>query len=534
MRERKIKIMPNRSDPMNIIKLVEKRAETVGEAPFLYFRDQVIDFSTLNQKVNKAAHALVEMGVKKSDHVCLLLPNCPEFIYLWFALAKIGAVMVPLNTHLRGDGLTYIVNHCDAKFIVVDEDLYEAYAASEPSLVNIEQRIWRGEQTSMPINFVGLEGLLDAADDKLLHNEDVKDRDPLAIIYTSGTTGPPKGAMISHLNYLNTAQVWIDDYIRCRQDDIFYTCLPMFHANAQMFTTMGSLYSGRPFVLGERFSASRFFNEIRRHKATIFNYIGGILTILMKLPEREDDSENPVRLTFGGAAPKEIWLDFEKRFNIKVLEGYGATETSALPLCNPTNNIRIGSVGRSTRIADVTIWDDNNRELPIGQSGEIMVREKIPHSMFLGYYKQPDKTAEAWVEGWFHTGDRGYQDEDGYFYFLDRIKDCIRRRGENISSYEIEKVINSHPKVFDSAAVAVPAEVGEDEVKIYVVLKPGKYLDPHDLTVFCEGRMAYFMVPRYVEFLDDFPKTPTERTQKFELRKRGIGNAWDREKMGDI
>jgi crotonobetaine/carnitine-CoA ligase len=339
--------------------------------------------------------------------------------------------------------------------------------------------------------------------------------------------------MISHRNYLNTAQVWIDDFIRCREDDIFYTCLPLFHANAQMYTTMGSLYSGRPFVLRERFSASQFFNEIRQFGATIFNYIGGMLGILMKQPVKDNDCDNPARIAFGGAARKEIWQLFEKRFNLKIIEGYGATETGALPLCNPPHEIKVGSVGKPTRIADVTIWDDHNRELPIGQSGEIVVKGKTPNSMFLGYYKQPDKTTEARDKGWFHTGDRGYQDEDGYFYFIDRIKDCIRRHGENISSYEIERVINSHPKVLKSAAVAVPAELGEDEVKIYVLTKPGEEIDPVDLIAFCKDRMAYFMVPRYVEFLNKFPETPTKRTQKYELRKMGIGNAWDREKYDE-
>jgi crotonobetaine/carnitine-CoA ligase len=180
----------------------------------------------------------------------------------------------------------------------------------------------------------------------------------------------------------------------------------------------------------------------------------------------------------------------------------------------------------------VTIWDENNMEVPIGENGEIVVREKIPFSMFLGYYKQPDKTKEAWEGGWFHTGDRGYQDENGYFYFIDRIKECIRRRGENISAFEIEKVVNSHPKVLESAAVPVPSELGEDEVMLYLILRPHKELSPEELIAYCEERMAYFMVPRYVEFVKELPKTPTEKIQKFELRKRGTRNAWDREKAG--
>lgn len=338
--------------------------------------------------------------------------------------------------------------------------------------------------------------------------------------------------MISHFNYINTGHVWTKDIIDYRADDVFFTTLPLFHANAQMFTTMGSLVSGRSYVLRERFSASRFFDEIRQYGATIFNYIGEMLTMLMKQPEREDDSNNPARLTFGGAVPPDLWQNFEKRFNVKIIEGYGLTESGGVCLCNPPDQIKEGSIGKPSRFCDVTIWDEDNREIPFGETGEIVVKEKIPSSMFLGYYKQPDKTEEAWIGGWFHTGDRGYKDEDGYFYFVDRMKDCIRRCGENISSFEIEKIVNSYPKVLESAAVAVPSEFGEDDVKIFVIPRPNEQIDPEELIAFCEERMAYFMIPRYVEFLREFPRTPTERIQKFELRKMGTGNAWDRGKAG--
>jgi crotonobetaine/carnitine-CoA ligase len=475
---------------------------------------------------------LTELGIRKGDHVCLFLPNCPEFLYLWFGLAKIGGVMVPLNVSLRGDGLKYIINHCDAKWIFVNERLYDPYAFVEKDLVGIEKRIWHSEGATAPEGFGSLDVLMEAADENSPSTVDIADGDPLGIIYTSGTTGPPKGAMISHFNYLNTGKVWTEDTLQYRNDDVYFTTLPLFHANAQMFTTMGSLHSGRPYVLRERFSASKFFDEIRRYGATIFNYIGGMLTMLMKQPEREDDTDNPARITFGGAAPRELWEDFEKRFNLTIIEGYGLTESGGMCLCNPPDNIKVGSIGKPISFCDVAIWDENNQEVPKGESGEIVVKEKTPYTMFLGYYKQPDKTDEAWDGGWFHTGDRGYEDENGYFHFMDRVKDCIRRRGENISSFDIEKIVNSHPKVLESAAVAVPSELGEDEVKIFVILQPDETLKPEELLEFCEERMAYFMVPRYVEYIKEFPKTPTERTQKFELRKIGVGNAWDREKAG--
>ncbi|MBU2549986.1 MAG: ATP-dependent acyl-CoA ligase [Proteobacteria bacterium] len=517
---------------MTFKELLETRAGGQGGDPFVRFRDQVLDFAGLDRNVNRAASVLRDMGVNKGDHVCLFLPNCLEFIYLWFGLAKIGAVMVPLNIHLRGDGLKYIINHCDARWIVVSETLYDSFAFVEKDLPRIAHRLWHAENAPAPDGFRNLADLMASAGDQPPPTVDVAPSDPLGIIYTSGTTGPPKGAMISNFNYLNTGRVWADRLVQAREDDIFFTTLPLFHANAQMFTAMGALNSGRPFVLREKFSASRFFDEIREYGATIFNYIGGMLTMLMKQPEREDDADNPIRATFGGAAPREIWRDIEKRFDLTIIEGFGLTESGGVCLCNPPDRIKVGSIGLPVPYADVAVWDDENRPVLPGQTGEIVVKPKMAEAMFLGYYKQPDKTEEAWVGGWFHTGDRGCTDEDGYFYFVDRIKDCIRRRGENISSFEVEKVVNSHPQVLESAAVAVPAELGEDEVKIFVVPRPGQRIDPAELLAFCEERMAYFMVPRYVEFIEAFPKTATERIQKFELRKQGVGSAWDREKAG--
>ena len=438
--------------------------------------------------------------------------------------------LVEGDTGERGQGI--IINHCDARLIVVDEALYDSYSFVEDSLENIEHKVWRSEAAPPPGGFHPLTDLIESAEDRPPPTADVRDEDPLGIIYTSGTTGPPKGAMISNFNYLNTGRVWADRLVEVREDDLFFTTLPLFHANAQMFTTMGALSSGRPYILRERFSASRFFDEIRQYDATIFNYIGGMLTMLMKQPARADDADNPARATFGGAASREIWQDFEKRFGVTIVEGFGLTESGGVCLCNPPGKIKVGSIGRPVPYADAAVWDENLQEVPPGQTGEIVVKPKVPSAMFMGYYKQPDKTDEAWAGGWFHTGDRGYTDEDGYFYFVDRVKDCIRRRGENISSFDVEKVVNSHPKVLESAAVGVPAELGEDEVKIYVVLRPGQEIDPAELLEFCEERMAYFMIPRYVEIVEEFPKTATERIQKFELRKQGVGQAWDREKAG--
>jgi crotonobetaine/carnitine-CoA ligase len=517
---------------MTFRELLEMRAEKDGGKPFVYFKDQIIDFVTLDRKVNKAANLLRDLGVKKGDHVCLFLPNCPEFLYLWFGLSKIGAIMVPLNTRLHEDGLADVINNSDSKRIVVNEALYDAFNFVERDLKGIEQKIWHGEGNPSPENYYCLNTLMESASENAPPAVNIKDGDPLAILYTSGTTGPPKGAMISQFNYINIGTAWAKDIIGYREDDIIFSTLPLFHANAQMFTVMSCLVSGRPHVLGERFSPTLFFNEVRQYGATVLNFIGSMVTVLMKEPERENDSNNPARIASCGGTPREIWEDFEKRFNLTLIEGYGLTETGGVCLMNPRDKIKKGSIGKPTKFCDVTIWDENNREIPIGQNGEIVVKEKIPYSMFLGYYKQPDRTEEVWRGGRFHTGDMGYKDEEGYFFFIDRIKDCIRSHGQHVSSLEIEAIIKSNPKVLESAAVGIFSEFGEDEIKIYVIVKPDEKLEVEELIAFCEERMPYFWVPRYVEFVKELPKTSTQKIKKFELKARGIGNAWDLEKTG--
>jgi crotonobetaine/carnitine-CoA ligase len=282
-------------------------------------------------------------------------------------------------------------------------------------------------------------------------------------------------------------------------------------------------------VLAARFSASGMFDDVRAHGATVFNYIGAMLTMLHKQPPRDDDAENPIRLTVGGAAPKELWEAFERRFDCQILEIYGLTETACFCLSSPPDDIRVGKVGTPVSWSEVRIEGDDGEELAPGEPGEICIRSKRPAVMLMGYYANEQATAQALRGGWFHSGDRGEMDEDGYFTFVDRLKDSIRRRGENISSYEVERAVNEHPAVAESAAVAVPSELGEDEVMIVVVVKRGEQLAPQELIAFCEQRIARFMLPRFVRFVAALPKTGTERVRKFMLREQGAGDAWDRE-----
>jgi crotonobetaine/carnitine-CoA ligase len=308
--------------------------------------------------------------------------------------------------------------------------------------------------------------------------------------------------------------------------------LPLYHTNAQCLTTITALIAEAQMVLSDKFSASRFWDDIRKYQATQFNYLGAVMPILAKQPERPDDIDNPVRIAFGAGCPQAVMEHVEKRFGLKCMEGFGMTEIG-LPIHVSLHDRRPGSCGKVLDIYEIGLVDDQDEEVPVGETGEIVFRPREPFTMMLEYYNMPEKTLESFRNLWFHTGDLAKKDEDGYFYFVDRKKDALRRRGENISSFEVERAINTHPKVLESAAVAVRSELAEDEVKICVVLKPGEVLTPEELIAYANDRMPYFAVPRFVEFLDSLPKTPTERVQKYQLKQAGItANTWDREKAG--
>ena len=360
---------------------------------------------------------------------------------------------------------------------------------------------------------------------------EIKASEPQTIIYTSGTTGPAKGVMDPHTKICHSALEYIEA-IKATPKDVFFTCLPLFHANARILCIYPAMLLGTKAVIYERFSASRFWEQIKKAKATVFNSLGAMANFIYNQPRKVDDDDNPVRVCAAFPMPKQIYEDFEKRFKLKVVEGYGLTEVAIITY-NPYDKPKIGSCGKETKSFEVRIVDENDFPVPPGTVGEIVARGKIPWVTSLGYWNMPEKTVELMMNHFYHTGDAGYLDEDGYMYFVDRMKDYIRRRGENISSFDIECAVNAHPKVVESAAISVKSELSEDEVKIVVVLKKEGRLAPEELLAFCEERMPYFAVPRYVEFVESLPKTPNEKVQKSKLREASItANTWDREKAG--
>jgi crotonobetaine/carnitine-CoA ligase len=508
-----------------IASLLTTRAEVSADEPFVTFTGRTVTFAGMLERAREAADALSALGISRGDRLALMLPNCLEFLDLWFGSALLGAVLVPINTALRGEGLRYLIEHSGSKLLVVDEPLRDTAAeacsaCAEPARLLVRDSAL-GAQGELAQALAGGHPRAPLAG--------VAPEELASILYTSGTTGLPKGVMNCHNAYATAGREFAAETVRVRSDDVLYTTLPLFHINAQTLTVMGSIVSGRPMVLAPRFSASGLLDDVRAHGATVFNYIGAMLTMLFKQPTRPDDSENPLRLTVGGAAPKELWRSFEQRFSLEILEIYGLTETACFCLSNPPEDVRLGKIGTPVSWSEVRIEGPDGEVLGPGEPGEICVRSKLPDVMLMGYYGNEAATTEAMRGGWFHSGDRGEVDADGYFTFLDRLKDSIRRRGENISSYEVERAINEHPLVIESAAVAVPSELGEDEVMIVVVPREEGELTPEQLIEFAEQRIARFMVPRFVRFVDALPKTGTERVRKFMLREQGAADAWDRE-----
>ncbi|HET9532333.1 MAG TPA: ATP-dependent acyl-CoA ligase [Blastocatellia bacterium] len=514
-------------------RVVEEQAAVRPDQTFLNFKGEAtISCRELDEQATRFANGFLENGISKGAKVAVMMSNRPEYLYSWFALAKIGAVMVPVNTAHKGELLDYIINASDAEAVITDSTLFDRVSEIEGGLGKVKQIFVDGPAEGLRsgrIRTGPLAALREASANPV--QADVKHTDPMTILFTSGTTGPSKGVVMSHHYYYYAAKS-IGGGMQVGSDDTLYTCLPLFHVNAQVCTVLSAMLHDAQVAMYEHFSATTFWDEVRSSRATVFLALGAMGNILYKAPPREDDAANSVRLAMVVPPPEDL-EGFEKRFGLRVVyETFGMTEGIVTPpvIAEPR---RPGCCGRPDENTEVRIVDED--DLPLGprETGEIVIRPREPYTMMSGYYKMAEATLEAFRNLWFHTGDLGYMDEDGYLYFVGRKKEAIRRRGENISAFEVEAIVNRHPAVLESAAIAVPSELGEDEVKIVVVCKEGEQLKPEELIKFCEDRMAYFMVPRFVEFRDSLPKTPTQRVEKYRLREEGDGlRTWDREKAG--
>jgi crotonobetaine/carnitine-CoA ligase len=516
-----------------IHRVLRQKVEQYGNRDFFYFKEQTFGYEDFDRQSDKVAAGLQAIGIGKGDKVAIQMGNRPEFLFVWFGLSKLGAIEVPVNTAHRGSLLTYMIDKADCRLVVAESQFLDRLAPVLEDLPKVENIVVLSQPDDKwpRVDKPTLDYAHMVDNDGRYKETAITWSDPFVVMFTSGTTGPSKGALMPQNYALFMGEV-ICEAGQYTQNDRLYNALPLFHGNAQVLSTMPALMSGARMILAEKFSASRFWDDVKRYGCTEFNYVGTILPILYKAEPRPDDGDNPLRIMIGGGAPPDLFEAFEQRFGLRLVEGYGMSEMG-LPFMSPYSDSKPGTCGKPRSDYDVKLVDDNGLQVGPGQVGELLIRPLKPYSILLEYYKMPDKTVETWQDLWFHTGDYMRQDEDGFFHFVDRKKDALRRRGENISSYEVEAIVNAHPAVLQSAAVPVRSELGEDEVMVCLRLKPGKNLTPQELMAHCEKEMAYFMVPRYLRFMEALPKTPTERVQKYKLREQGVTpDTWDREKAG--
>ncbi|MEM4657981.1 MAG: AMP-binding protein, partial [Candidatus Methanosuratincola sp.] len=497
-------------------KVLVDRANESGSKPFLQFEDgDYISFRDVNLLANRVANSLSSLGVKKGDKVAVLLPNSADYVLIWFGILKLGAIMVPVNTAYKMDFLEYIIHSSDAKVLFIAEEYMDRLPpiASRIPLVEhvvVWTRSGRADFDSKGFSSKPLIPFSSFINEGSSSEPSVEVRfiDYARLMYTSGTTGLSKGVVrpsaADYCSARNYAEV-----MDITEDDVCFTCLPLFHSNAMVLTVYPALIRGARVHIEEKYSAKEFWRWIKKYGVTKFNIVGGMAYFMWNTPPVPEEKEHRVKLVLGSPAPHDIIEPFMERFNVRFMEGYGLTEIGQVTYMRPGEPFRVGSCGKESPGYEIIIADpETDEELPRGEVGEILVRPRIPNIMLHFYHKMPEKTVQDFRNFWFHTGDAGRMDEDGYIYFVDRVKDYIRRRGENISSFEVERLVNSHPSVEESAAIGVKAETGgyaEDEVMIVVVKKVGMELTPLELIEYLEPRMPHFMIPRFVRFTDSLP-----------------------------
>ena len=504
---------------------------------FVEMHGRKLTYGELEERVNATASLFQDIGVGHGDRVCLFMPNCLEYLYCWFGLSSIGAIGVPINTAYKRDETAYILNDAGALALVADSGLVDIAQQAADLAPGIEHRLLVGEGEG-PTGWTRFSDALGSAP-SLENASQVSPDDISMLVYTSGTTGNPKGVMVTHKMYVAAGQGFAH-WTQASPDDRFFTCLPYFHANVQYYSTMGALAAGATLVVVDRFSASRFWDQVRAADATVVNFIGMMMPVLAKNAESPTDKENRVRLFYGSPAfSPEFLSEFQERFGTDIIVGFGMTETCFGTIEKIGDERRSGSSGQARQhpgagfANQVRISDAETGEaLGVNTVGEITVTNP---AVTPGYWNNEEQTRQTLRDGWLYTGDLGWLDEDGFLYFVDRKKDIIRRRGENISSQEVEDVIKRHAQVLDCAVIAVPSELGEDEVKAYVALTPGSDLKPEEVVYWCAEHLAYFKVPRYLEMRSELPRTPSLRVRKDLLRQERedlIEGCFDREAAG--
>lgn len=526
--------------PDTINALFQRRLAENRDAPYIDLMGEAYSYDRLDRESTALAHGLAKRGVEKGKTVFSMLDNGVLPTVLMFALWKLGAIYVGANTALKGEFLRHQATDASASILICEPDYADRILAIEDDLPDAELLVINGATDGIsPANMA-----LCTAGDLFDSNEttpidvEVAPKDLAMLVYTGGTTGPSKGCMISH-NYAISLSNQIIEMAALTADDVVWTCLPNFHFNQITATTLATMIVGARAALYTKFSVSNFWPEIERTGATRANMMGAMLPLLAQAPENEHEkrvvAKGQLKTMTGVPQPPELQKQLFDRFGVNERLGtaFGQTECSLLVHTTPDMDLPPNAVGHRNRWFDVRIFDDEDRELPPGEAGEIVVRPRMPLIMFEGYWGREADTFKLWRNGWFHSGDIGKFDENGFMYFVDRKKDYMRRRGENIATYEMDNAFRTHPDIEDVAVHAVPSDFSEDDVKVTAVLKPGSTLTEEELCRWSADNIPYYAVPRYYEFRQEIPRNPLGRVMKYELRDEGVTpTTFDMEKAG--
>ncbi len=513
----------------NVRDVIELKARQFADKECLVFEDRegsVIryTYAQLDQMINKYANVLLSKGIKKGDKVTVHMLNSPEYLFSWFACAKIGAVMIPTNVLAGAFEMEYYLEFSESVAVITEPNYMEMFNGLLGKCKNVKHIFLARTSPRYPSRklypdttiFADL--LRDTTTELPEVEMDVED--DLMWLFTSGTTSRPKAVQLTHANAVFSgifgAQAW-----KVVPEDRHFIVLPLFHVNGQFISVMPTLTAGATLIMAEQFSASRYMDQARRHRATTTSLVAATLKMILNQPPAELDGENNFRIVmYAIAIPDETWVEFETRFNVKLCDLWGMTETLGATTVNPIDGVlKRNCIGMPRMENAIKIIDENGNDVPAGTVGEIVVKGVPGRTLMKGYYNNPEATAETIRDGWLYTGDNAYMDEDGYFHFVDRKKDMIKRGGENVAATEVEYVVSLHPKVKEVAVIGVPDPIRDEAVMAVIILKPGETCEEQEIIDWCAEKLAKFKVPSFVKFKDDFPRTSIGKIQKNILKK---------------
>ncbi|MEO8697144.1 MAG: AMP-binding protein [Acidimicrobiales bacterium] len=520
-------------EEMTVAALLQRRAQETPTRMFLRFGEESATFAQVHDRSVMYANAIARSGVQQHDYVALMMVNSLEYVYTYFGLARRGVAVVLVNTAYRGYMLEHVLIDAGVSTMIVDADLVPVLIESLASLPGLRRILIVGatgdlstwEADAPAVDFMPF--VADAAQVTGGAVVTVDHADAHCVVYSSGTTGPSKGIVITNAHAVVKA-IEVLRICHFTADDVLYSPLPLFYSMGLLRGVLSAMLVGSTIVLRDRFSVTAFWDDVRATGATVAHCVFSLPEMLKTAPAHPRDGDNSLRCMFNARHDPE----FEERFGLRCIESYGLTEAGNAIYSRIDEPPRLGSCGRVSEEWDVLLADPQGREVPVGDMGEILIRPRLPHRMMIGYLNQPEATVAATRNLWLHTGDLASVDAGGYYTYRGRLKEVIRRRGQNISAWEVEKILSEHPAVRESAAYAFPSPIGEDDLRVSIVAHDGVVADLEDIAAHCARRMPPFMVPRYYEFREDFPRTPSGRIQKHILRDEELPDwCFDRERV---